>query len=584
MARTFTSRVNLPSYDDMVKPLVAYKEAYDKQQAQYDAILADANQLNGLDPSSDAYRRYKEYSDSLGAALDDFSRGMTYKNSAALMGLKRGYVNDIVPINTAVKRKGELIAEQKKLKDSDPTREFDRDAEDISIDELVSNPYANYGKGYSGALMAQQVGQIASAFKGELTPGKIQELGLPLKYIQYTREGYSPEQIWNAIMTDTDEDGNQARAMLRGIVDNVLASNGATNLMGTPAYDRLWKTASYGLFNSVGGVTAKEYTDEAGLAAYRSNLDYNNHVRKALFDRELAKLDLDNDPLAGINLDSYSFLNDSGAEAKYLKTLEQLKAGNDGINSAYFGKDGKVNPLQVYDEIQSAISDIKENERNIAVGTGSPIDNAAVKTRSEAKKKEILEKYGVTHVISKDQYEALKAIGYNGTLRSNSDPSNKKYSFTENFLSPLDSLVQNYAYYTTNMSQYERAESLIKNQLYSWNDAGGFSGSVYEINSDGTKGDGVKFDNTGLDKANIVDVQYTPLNPLDIIVQLSNGKRYYVDANVLGDKLHNKLTEIKYKLDNGEISLRAAAMAGTADIIDKLRDANKTPSKTSSNV
>ena len=92
------------SYDELVKPLVQYKEAYDKAEADYTNLAMQteawrdiANQEN----SPVAYKMYKTYSDDLSRMVDDFSKGMTLSNRGALMGLKRRYASEITPIARA---------------------------------------------------------------------------------------------------------------------------------------------------------------------------------------------------------------------------------------------------------------------------------------------------------------------------------------------------------------------------------------------------------------------------------------------------------------------------------------------------
>lgn len=92
------------TYDEMVKPLVQYKEAYDKVEQDYSDLAAQTemwkdivNQTN----SPEAYAMYKDFSDRLNAAVEDFSHGMNLSNRGALLGMKRDYAKSIVPIAMA---------------------------------------------------------------------------------------------------------------------------------------------------------------------------------------------------------------------------------------------------------------------------------------------------------------------------------------------------------------------------------------------------------------------------------------------------------------------------------------------------
>lgn len=92
------------TYDEMVKPLVQYKEAYDKVEQDYSDLATQTemwkdivNQTN----SPEAYAMYKGYSDQLNSIVEDFSKGMTLKNRSALLGMKRDYARNITPIARA---------------------------------------------------------------------------------------------------------------------------------------------------------------------------------------------------------------------------------------------------------------------------------------------------------------------------------------------------------------------------------------------------------------------------------------------------------------------------------------------------
>ena len=92
------------TYDEMVKPLVQYKEVYDKVEQDYSDLATQTemwkdivNQTN----SPEAYAMYKGYSDQLNSIVDDFSKGMTLSNRKALLGMKRDYARNITPIARA---------------------------------------------------------------------------------------------------------------------------------------------------------------------------------------------------------------------------------------------------------------------------------------------------------------------------------------------------------------------------------------------------------------------------------------------------------------------------------------------------
>ena len=92
------------SYDELIKPLVQYKEAYDKVEADYSNLAAQTEQWKDIanqTQSPEAYAMYSKYANDLNNIVDDFSKGMTLKNRSQLLAMKRRYASDIQPIARA---------------------------------------------------------------------------------------------------------------------------------------------------------------------------------------------------------------------------------------------------------------------------------------------------------------------------------------------------------------------------------------------------------------------------------------------------------------------------------------------------
>lgn len=98
------TKFNPFTYDEMVKPLVYYKEAYDKAEEAYSNLTQQTESFRDVvnqETSPEAFQMYQRYSGDLNNVVDDFSKGMTSRNRRALMGLKKRYSQDIVPIAKA---------------------------------------------------------------------------------------------------------------------------------------------------------------------------------------------------------------------------------------------------------------------------------------------------------------------------------------------------------------------------------------------------------------------------------------------------------------------------------------------------
>ena len=92
------------SYDELIKPLMQYKEAYDKVEADYSNLAAQTEQWKDIanqTQSPEAYAMYSKYANDLNKVVDDFSKGMTLQNRSKLLAMKRRYASDIQPIARA---------------------------------------------------------------------------------------------------------------------------------------------------------------------------------------------------------------------------------------------------------------------------------------------------------------------------------------------------------------------------------------------------------------------------------------------------------------------------------------------------
>lgn len=92
------------SYDELIKPLMQYKEAYDKTEADYSNLATQTEQWKDIvnqTQSPEAYAMYSKYANDLNNIVDDFSKGMTLQNRSQLLSMKRRYASDIQPIARA---------------------------------------------------------------------------------------------------------------------------------------------------------------------------------------------------------------------------------------------------------------------------------------------------------------------------------------------------------------------------------------------------------------------------------------------------------------------------------------------------
>lgn len=240
------------SYDELIKPLVQYKGTYDKVEADYSNLAAQTEQWKDIanqTQSPEAYAMYSKYANDLNNIVDDFSKGMTLQNRSQLLAMKRRYASDIKPIENAANRRKELADEQRKIDAQDPTRLWQRRASDMSLDEFIHNPSADYGKGISGAALTAQVVAGASALAKEFRdkPEKMRKL-VGGDYYEYVKQrGFSSQAVLAAIMNNPD-----ASPILTNLVESTMDATGVKDWGSKSTIEQAYNYARQGLWNAVG--------------------------------------------------------------------------------------------------------------------------------------------------------------------------------------------------------------------------------------------------------------------------------------------------------------------------------------------
>lgn len=213
------------SYDELVKPLVQYKEAYDKAEADYTNLAMQteawrdiANQEN----SPVAYKMYKTYSDDLSRMVDDFSKGMTLSNRGALMGLKRRYASEITPIARASEAFDKAEAFRADIRAKNPNAVFEVDRYN-SIDDFLGGRRAN-NTYWDGDAAMKRVAAKAEALGRSLYSNPTAKLFLNGQQYQISQlNGISPDEL-TQILLKPENINTEAGKQMRRIIDDELGS------------------------------------------------------------------------------------------------------------------------------------------------------------------------------------------------------------------------------------------------------------------------------------------------------------------------------------------------------------------------
>lgn len=253
------------SYQEMLAPVLMATQAHQELENQYGELSAKANvweEMANEQTDPYAYKMYKTYANDLEEKAGQLAReGLNASSRRDMLNMRARYSKEITPIEAAYKRREELAAEQRKASLSNPTMFYQRNASAMSLDDFIKNPSIDYGEGYSGALLAQQVGQMAANLKTALTgKGKLKGIGLPYQYEQLLQYGYTPQQIQQAITNP--QEGNP---VLNTIVEQALAASGMKNWASPEQLAQARAYANEGLYNAIGKTDIKNYADSFSM-------------------------------------------------------------------------------------------------------------------------------------------------------------------------------------------------------------------------------------------------------------------------------------------------------------------------------
>lgn len=132
------------NYDELVKPVQQATDAHIALEDKYNTMAEQANVWeNIIDKNLDPefYDQYKQYADALDASAEQLAReGLTPSSRKSLMEMRKRYSKDIVPIDTAYKRKQEEVKRQQDISDKTGGKVvFSRNA--------AASPLSTYAKG-----------------------------------------------------------------------------------------------------------------------------------------------------------------------------------------------------------------------------------------------------------------------------------------------------------------------------------------------------------------------------------------------------------------------------------------------------
>lgn len=340
---------------EMLVPLTAYKDAFEKTEVAYDELSQKAGDFEYLSQTlpegSEARRIYEGYANDLKVQANDLARnGLTMNNRRALGDLKRRYQGEIGRLEKANTR----LMEQQKIRNEHLAKGLPMlYAEDnLNIDQFLDNDTPNlYGINsddlYSrGAMEGKTISsRMYNAEDGGPTLG-----GYYRMWVE--RNGISPESIGAFMNSD----------LVQQRVGAILSERGADNL-SEANYARAWQSVMNGIYNGiVYQESVKPVRDESRMSAsaaanyalQREMMEKNAAMRGMFWDRESRswKYDQTKDPsylekeaITKLKLENSGSTGSGGSRgASYdVRNKEVVMIGaNTGTGYKYTDKVGKA--------------------------------------------------------------------------------------------------------------------------------------------------------------------------------------------------------------------------------------------------
>lgn len=279
---TLNSQFRPFTYDELVKPLQDYGEAYREVEEQYNTLAQQTEAWKNIatqENSPEAYAMYKKYSDELNAVVEDFSRGMTIQNRGQLMGLKSRYASEIEPIKVAYMAMEKANAYRDEVKRADQSAIFNVDRYN-SLDSFLNGNIAD-NTYVSGRTIQADIAQQMAVNSYDM-------------YNELIRSGISKEQaakmvssgdwidnsnIEESVYTNYGIQGQDARDKARAFTDlgikqgMVTFTNAVNEDIET---EKLAKAKAYSAGPSDGGPGNKSRGELALVVATAFGLNENN--------------------------------------------------------------------------------------------------------------------------------------------------------------------------------------------------------------------------------------------------------------------------------------------------------------------
>ena len=530
-----TSNFRPYDYNLAYRAIQDYNYGYGQSQAVYDKIAQTLGDLkSAVEGSTRAKQIYDAYQNNFDVAADEFSRGMNVNTARKLGELRKIYgtqIRQLERANEARVKAAEYLRAQNK--DNDYLHE------DIgSLDVWMDDPTRQV-RGYSGNRLTTEVaammGSVAKSMKQLNTEGRLDPYNK--KWIE--TGGFSPERISEAIsQLQTGGIDSVEDPIIKGVLRNVASSSGMDNWADANTLQRRNEYMARGLYGGIGETKVGHFADEEAKKA----LEFRYEEKKAELQQQRAlellkaKRELELGDALGTYGRSYLDEKDAEGNTKYQKIYNSMQSlvGADGQLKAEYGNAG-VNPMTVYEAYNKYAMEHAKTPKLSGTSLYQASHGVHENPDWDGAKKYIKDTYGATSVISKDQYDALKTLGYDdGKAFTIGAHSGKNYvNLGEDYLERLNSLAHRN---TTSFASGEKISKLLADRIgrgLSWYRS---DNALKEVDGKLEQVDTADWDK--VTKDDIVDVGID-IGKEKLIFTTTDGTKYAVDPNIISKEFEN---------------------------------------------
>lgn len=507
------------SYAEMLQPVQSATVAHQELENQYGELATKASvweEMANEQTDPYAYKMYKTYANDLEEQAGQLAReGLNAASRRDMLNMRARYSKEITPIEQAYTARQKQAEEQQKALLQDPTLMLSRRAATTSLDDYIRNPQLAY-EAYSGKLITAQAASAASALAKEMQekPRKWRSILGNSYYETMMQKGFSSQAVLQAI-----QDNPNAAPQLTRIVEDAINSSGVRNWGDQATITRAIDYAKQGLWGAVGE------TQYQTLDNWRAKLAAQEAMQKRV---ARAKVGLENSSTLNYKPRTLSHLDAQGNVAAMKRTSDNLHVRDKkGLKASYFGKNGNINPMRVYEEYQKLMR---------PSGTELYQASKGVHMSQEEKENMALEslrkKYGSNiKVISGEEYDALRMSGYNNKSTFK-DFSNLDYN--------IDNTIKSYTEWFINGDPSYLSEVLNNNIAYMNKADKSFANAATVLDEDfNTTSKKFDPDDYGTDKNPIVDFSHSTKHRNKIIVTYKDGTKVAYGPNLISGEAYN---------------------------------------------